>query len=56
MITMDSNDANQLSAIYNTLMCVKVAGDDCILMGKALNAFQTLLTQVKVQDTENKEE
>lgn len=56
MIIMDINDANQLSAIYNTLMSVKVAGEDCISMGKALNALQTLLSQVKVQETENKEE
>lgn len=56
MIIMDTNDAKQMSAIFNTFMSVNVSGENCVLMGKALEAFQNLLSQVQVQETENKEE
>lgn len=49
---MNMTEANQLSRIYNALLLVKTSGEDTMVMGDCLKAFQTFLAQASIQEDE----
>jgi hypothetical protein len=56
---MNYNDLDLLKRIYNTLLLISTKGEDTMIMGECLHAFQNfLLTKQQVNETviENKEE
>lgn len=57
MATLNNNEAEFLSQIYNTLFKVRTYGDDTIMMGRALEAFKNFISNVEiVQEEEDKEQ
>ena len=49
---MNMIEANQLSRIYNTLLLVKTSGEDTVIMGRCLDAFQQFLSQATIVENE----
>lgn len=44
---MEKNILEQLVKIYNTLLVVSTKGEDTIIMGQCLNAFQKILIDLQ---------
>lgn len=53
---MDNNNFIQLKRIFNTLKLIHTCGEDTVLMGKCLEAFDGLINDIQTQNAINIEE
>ena len=52
---MTLEQANQLVNIYNNLLLVNTRGEDTMIMGECLLALKALMSQIKVEKKEEKD-